>query len=308
MTADGSVLHAGTAVLDNADVGGGTADLKVNAVGSTEVHQSAHDGSSGAGEHGQHGALLHFVDIHNAAVAAHDHQGHVHARGADGALGAVGGVHHLGQDGAVDGGGAGTAGQAVELGNIGGHRSHQTPAVSLGLDQHLVLDGVHAEGFGGGDNGRAVIHQLLDMLADGLLIDLLALQVSVGGVDIAAAVQQNVADLGLALGQHTAQAAAAHGENTHLGHVALDQGVGRLGGGVGDEDHVFGGDAVLGQAVLEALNNACGHAQLVVVAGHDDGLADDLIGVVVQGYGLGVGAANVDADANLTMIAHVCSS
>ena len=308
VTAHGGVLHAGTAVLDDADVGSGAADLKVDAVGGTQVHQSAHDGSGRAGEHGQHRTLLHFVDIHNAAVAAHDHQRHVHARGADGTFGAVGGVHHLGQNGAVDGGGAGTAGQAVELGNIGGNGGHEPPAVGLGLHQHFVLDGVHAEGLGGGDDGGPVVHQLLDVLPDGFLIDLLALQVSVGGVDIAAAVEQNVAHLGLALGEHTADAAAAHGQNAHLGHVTLDQGVGSLGGGVGDEDHVLGGDAVLAQAVLEALDDACGDTQLVVVTGHDDGLADDLIGLIVQGHGLGVGAANVNADANLAMIAHGYSS
>lgn len=51
------------------------------------------------------------------------------------------------------------------------------------------------------------------------------------------------------------------------------------------------------QAVFERLHNAGGNARLVVVGGLDRGFADDLVGRVVDGDGLGVGAADVDAHA-----------
>ena len=110
VTADDSVVNAGTAVFNYADVGGGAAYLKVYRVGSAQVHQRAHNGSGGAGHCGQNGAFAHFADFHNAAVAAHDHQGNRNACRAHGGLRCVCRCHHLGQNGRVDGCGAGAAG------------------------------------------------------------------------------------------------------------------------------------------------------------------------------------------------------
>ena len=306
VTADRGVLDTGTAVLDDTDVGGGAADFEVDAVGSTQIHQSAHDGSGRAGQHGQNGALSHFVDAHNAAVAAHDHQGNVNTGSPDSTLGAVCGVHHLGEDGAVDGCGTGTAAQAVQLGDIGSHGSHDASGVGFLLDHHFVLDGVNAEGLGSGDDSGAFAHQLVNgsldsFFADGIL--LLVCQIGVGGGDVASAVQQDVADPGLALGQHARDTAAAHAQDADLGHVAFDQSIGCLGGGVGNEDNIIGINVIFGQAVLEALDNAGGNTLLVIVGGLDDGFTDDLIGFVVQGHSLGVGTADVDADADLS-VAH----
>ena len=46
MSANLGIVNARTAILDNADVGGGTAHLKIDGVGSTQVHKGTHDRSS----------------------------------------------------------------------------------------------------------------------------------------------------------------------------------------------------------------------------------------------------------------------
>ena len=46
-------------------------------------------------------------------------------------LGGVCGSHHLGQNGSVDGGSAGTAGQAVQLGDVRSHGNRQALGLSL---------------------------------------------------------------------------------------------------------------------------------------------------------------------------------
>src|SRR5699024_9905116 len=99
VAADDGVVDGRAAVLDHADVGGGAADFEVDAVGGAQIHQAAHDRGGRAGQHGQHRALLHLIDLHNAAVAAHDHQRHGDARLPHRSLGGVGGVQHLWQDG-----------------------------------------------------------------------------------------------------------------------------------------------------------------------------------------------------------------
>ena len=47
---------------------------------------------------------------------------------------------------------------------------------------------------------------------------------------------------------------AAHADDPHLGHVALQQGIGRLGGGMRDEDDVIRIKVVPREELLEALN------------------------------------------------------
>ena len=48
MSANLGIVNARTAILDDADVGGGPAHLKVDGIGSTQVHKGTHDGSSRA--------------------------------------------------------------------------------------------------------------------------------------------------------------------------------------------------------------------------------------------------------------------
>ncbi len=306
VAADDGVVNAGTAVLDNADVRGGAADLEVDGVRGAQIHQRAHDGGRGAGHGGQDGTLAHLADLHNAAVAAHDHQGHRDARGAHGALGGVGGGHHLGQDGRVDGRGAGAAGQAVQLGDVGGHRDGDALLLGAVVDHGLFRAAVDAERHGGDDDFRALALQAFDGGVDGLVTEGLFLDELVVHGDLAAdlLVQDDVLQVQLRFGQPALEAAAGHADDADLRHVALDEGVGGLRGGVRHEHDVFGGDIVLAQAVLKALHNAGRNALLVIVGGFYLVFADDLVGQVVDGDGLGVGAANVNAHTDFSVLRH----
>ena len=71
--AQNGVIHCGTAVFDDADIGGCASNLKIDAVGSPQVHKGPHDAGGGARKHGENGALPHFADVHDAAVPPHDH-------------------------------------------------------------------------------------------------------------------------------------------------------------------------------------------------------------------------------------------
>ena len=121
------------------------------------------------------------------------------------------------------------------------------------------------------------------------------------GVQKLAGGQLDAAHLGLTLGPLTLQA-GAHAHNAHLGHVALQQGVGGLGGAVGDEHHIVRIDVILRQHLADDLDDAFRHALFRVVGGGDLGLGDHLIAAVVDHDGIGEGAAHVDADPNF--IAH----
>ena len=306
VAADLGVVNAGTAVLDNTDVSGGAADLKVDGVRSTQIHQGAHDGSSRAGQSSQDGTLTHLADLHNAAVAAHDHQGNGNASVADRALGGVCGSHHLGQNGSVDGGSAGTAGQAVQLGDVRSHGNRQALGLGQVMDLDLFVHVVNAESHGGNDNLAAFTAQLFDGGIDLLVGHFLLLQEPVMHGDLTAdlLVQDDVLQVQLALCQEAFQTAACNTDDTDRSNVALDEGVGCLGGGVRNEDDVLRGNVVLGHAVFEGLHNAGGNAVLVVVGGLNFVFANDLMGQVVHGDTLGVSTADVNAHANSAMFCH----
>ena len=90
MTVDNRIVYGRPAVFDNTDIGAGTADLKVDPVGGSQVHQSADDASRRTGQHGKHRAFFHLGDIHNSAIAAHDHQWRFDAHLANAAFSAGG--------------------------------------------------------------------------------------------------------------------------------------------------------------------------------------------------------------------------
>ena len=95
---------------------------------------------AGAGKHGQHRALLHLIDFHDAAVSAHNHERHIHAGLPDTLLSGVGRVQHLWQDAGVDGRCPGPSGQAVELGNVRGNGCLHAHLV-MGNLEHKLLPG-----------------------------------------------------------------------------------------------------------------------------------------------------------------------
>ena len=225
VAADDGVVDGGAAILDDADVRRRAADLKVNAVGRAQVHQAAHDRSGGAGQHRQDGALLHLADLHNAAVAAHDHQGDFYARAADALFRLVGGVQHLGQNRGVDGRGAGAAGQAVQLGDFAGGGGLQPHLLGNVANARLVLHIIHAVDLAGDDDLCTLAGQLLNRGLDRCVGQGIIDEIAVMQMDGATGAEVNVLQIRLRLGDPAAGAFAADADDADLGDVALNQGV-----------------------------------------------------------------------------------
>ena len=85
-------------------------------------------------------------------------------------------------------------------------------------------------------------------------------------------------------------------------HVAFQQGIGGLGGAVGQEDHVLGIDAGALEDAAEHLDDALGHAAIVGMGGQHRIPADNLACRIVDQHRLGEGAADVDADAKASAV------
>ena len=118
MTAYFAVPHHDAAVLDYRDIRRGSSGFQKNAVRKPLVHQYACNAGGQPRQHGQNRATPHFVHVHYAAVAAHNHQGGGNAGAFYTGLGHVGGFHHFGNQAAVDDGSAGTHPEPVEFGNL----------------------------------------------------------------------------------------------------------------------------------------------------------------------------------------------
>ena len=91
--------------------------------------------------------------------------------------------------------------------------------------------------------------------------------------------------------------AAGDGDDADRRHVALEQGVGRLGRRMRQEHHVLGRDLGALEHAAEHLDHAGRDAARVGMGGQRRVAADDLVAVVVDQHRLGEGAADVDADA-----------
>ena len=110
--------------------------------------------------------------------------------------------------------------------------------------------------------------------------------------------QLNAAHVSVLLGPDALQP-LGHTNDANLGHVPLQQGVGGLGGAVGDEHYVRRVDMVLGKHPANGLNNTVRHPPLRVVGGGDLHLGDHLAGGVVNRHRIGEGAAHVNSNAYL---------
>ena len=93
--------------------------------------------------------------------------------------------------------------------------------------------------------------------------------------------------------QETFQASLCHADDTYSGHIALNQGIGCLGGGVGHKYHIIRADSIFIQAVFKGLNHTRGHASGVVVGRLNGRFPDNLMGGVINCHCLCVGAAYV---------------
>ena len=115
------------------------------------------------------------------------------------------------------------------------------------------------------------------------------------GLEVLAGGKLDVAHRGLRAGAPGA-GALAHADDADLCHVALQEGIGGLRGSVGDEDDVIRGDPVVGQDLVDRLDDACGDALRRVVGRWDLLLGNDLIGLVVHDDRIGEGASDVNAN------------
>mmetsp|Transcript_18361 Transcript_18361/g.29575 ORF Transcript_18361/g.29575 Transcript_18361/m.29575 type:complete len:325 (-) Transcript_18361:105-1079(-) len=118
VAADARIGDRRPAIANHTNVCGRAAHFEIDAVGHANMHQGTCDTRSGAGEHGQGRPAPHFLDVHDAAIAAHDHQRNIDARVAHAAFGHVRRGDHLGQDGGVHNSGLGAHRQAIELRDV----------------------------------------------------------------------------------------------------------------------------------------------------------------------------------------------
>ena len=118
---------------------------------------------------------------------------------------------------------------------------------------------------------RTVSPYSLEMVFDGLPGffggELSGLQEGMVGPQDLARAQGDVLDGGLLPGQHGPHRASAHAHDPHRGHVALQEGVGRLGRAVGEEDDIFGVDGKILQRTLKYMNDALGDPFVLRVGG-----------------------------------------
>src|SRR3954468_20045315 len=153
------------AIADYADVGAGTADLEINAIGHAQVHERTGHARRRTRQHGYDRAPSHFLYIHDTAIAAHDHQRRGDAGFAHGLFRHVGRADHLRQDAGVDDGSACPRGESIQLGDFVATRHCET---EFGCNAHdcflgaLVID---AEGAARHHDLRAFIAQRDQRLA-----------------------------------------------------------------------------------------------------------------------------------------------
>ncbi len=299
---DDGVIHGGTAVFNHADVCGRATDLKIDAVGSAQIHQRPDHAGGRAGQHGENRALFHLTDFHHAAVPAHNHQRNLDAGGTDAFFRAVGRVQHFGQDAGVDGGRAGSGGQTVQLRDVGSDGAgHALPLGFFG-DNPLFRKVVDTEGLAGHDHLGAFVDQPFYGFADVFFRHVLDFKIGMLNLDEFSRSQIDIVDCGLLFGEDALQAALADADDADLGDVAFQKGVGRLGRAVGDEDDFLRLDVAFRKALLEGVHNSLRHALLVKMRGHNGAPPHDLVGVVVDCDRFGVRAADVDSDADCPLL------
>ena len=130
----------------------------------------------------------------------------------------------LGQNGSIDGGGAGAAGQTVQLGNFAGSGSLQPHLLGNVADTVLVLHIINTVDLAGDDDLCALAGQLLNGGLDRCVGQGIIDKIAVMQMDGAPGAEVNVLQIRLRLGDPAAGAFAADADDTDLCNVALDQG------------------------------------------------------------------------------------
>ena len=296
VAADARIFDGRPSVADHADIGAGAADLEIDAVGHAQIHQRAGDACGRARQHRHDRAPAHLLDVHHAAVAAHDHQRRLNAGFANTRFGHGRGVDHFRQDAGVDDGGAGARRQAIELGDLVAAGRGEAGLDHQAAHRFFGLVVVDAEGGTGDDDLCAFRLEFLDRLADRLVGQRLLHQEPVGRFQMAAGRELDRLHGALALGQQRFHA-GRHADDADAGDIALEQGVGGLRGRMREKDHFLGIDARLLEHIAEHLDHALGDAARIGVGGQHGEPSDHLVGRIVDQDRLGEGTSDVDTNA-----------
>jgi hypothetical protein len=217
------------------------------------------------------------------------------------------GCYHPRQDAGVDDGGTRARRQAVELGDLVAAGWTQAGVVRALHHQHFVRIVVDAEGVAGDDDlgagsGKRGDRRAHSFLADGIDVDesVLRRQEPAGG-------EFDRADRGLTARQQWFQP-ARHADDAYDRHIAFEQGIGRLGRAVGEEDDVDRIDGGALEDIAEHFDDPPRDAARIVVGGQYRVPADNRAVAVVDQHRLRECAADIDADAEGAPIGTFCIS
>ncbi len=260
------------------------------------MHQGARHAGRRAREHRHDRAAAHLADVHDAAIAAHDHQRRLNPGFANAGLGHDGGIDHFRQDAGVDHGRACPGRETIELGDLvtaGGSKPGLDDQPAHGLFGIVVVD---AKGGTCDDDLGAFRLEFADRLPDGLVGQRLLRKEPVCGLQVAAGSKFDRLHRALALGKerlHTGR----HADHADACHVALEQRVGGLGRRMREKDDFLGVYTGLLEHVAEYFHDALCNPARVGVSGQHGKPADHLMGRVVDKHSLGEGTADIDPDA-----------
>jgi len=296
MTAHLCGAQQSAAVLDGGDVGAGAAHLEEDAVADAQVHERGGDTGGGAGEKGEQRPPAQVLHGHHPSIAAHHHQWRGdrdlphrplhHLRGGDGPW----------EQACVDHRGAGAHSQAVpprDLMRSGGGQAR----LLGGGDDHFLTGGiVNREGLGGDDGLRTPCRQLLHRRHRRALAHPLPVEIGMESAQRAAGRQLEVAKASLCVGALSLQPRPDR-HDPNQGDIAFQQGIGDLGGAVGEKADLRGGNPRLRQQAAEGLHHSLRHPRGGAVCGGRLRLSGKGVVTRVQGDGMGESASDIYPDA-----------
>jgi len=162
-------------------------------------------------------------------------------------------------------------------------------------DQFLGAGIVDAEGGRGDEDPRPFRLQCADRLPYRPLVEIVRDEKAVGRCEPTAGRQLDRRDPGLRFRQMS-RGLSGHGDDADLGHIAFEQGIGRLGGRVRQEHHLLRGRARRLEHGAEHLDDACCDATRMIVRSQNRRATDHLPRDGVDQHCLGKRTADVDAN------------
>ena len=253
---------------------------------------------------------MHLGHAHDAPVRTHDHERRIDAGLTDTPIGHLGGPNHLRQDGGIDYRRPGSYPQSIEAAHLVTTGRKQSGGAGLRHQRHLAFWFVDPKRDADHDNLDPGRNQLRQPITDSLrpLLPLPPRQPPPGEKPIGA--QPDVLRREAPLrsqpdrwnpGRPTGQPALyplATGQNRHSRHIALQQGIGRLGRAMSDEGDILRREVKLAHRPLQRRDNAVRHPLPGIVGRRQLQLPDQLSCLLVDHHHIGEGASNVDPDSN----------